>query len=67
MKVRYSREHVRECIALAMILGTLMGYWFGTRAGDAGLFETAGVLLVFYVASIVGGSRIDKRHAEREG
>jgi hypothetical protein len=65
MSIRHGKEHLRESIALATILGMLLGYWFGVRASGAGFQETASVLAGAYVASIMGGSWIDRRHAVR--
>ncbi len=66
MKVRYSREHVRESVAYAATVSALIGIWIGARASEASLIEAAAVVALAIAAQVVGFSVIDKRHAESE-
>lgn len=63
MKVRYSREHVRESVAYAATVAALIGLWIGARASDASLIEAGAVVALAIAAQTVGFSAIDKRHS----
>lgn len=62
MKVRYSRERVRE-VAYAATVAALIGLWIGARASDESLIESGVMVALAIVGQVVGFPLIDKRHA----
>lgn len=67
MEVRYSRQHVRESVALAMVVGVAWGLWLGARMEHAGVLEAGAAFVAMVVTYSVGFSRIDKRHSVPSG
>ncbi len=61
MEYEYNKKHVQASVVAASALGTLLGFWLGSRAGTAGILEGIGVFVFLVFAATVVFSRIDEK------
>jgi len=65
MKLLYNRKHLHVSVGTALLIGMALGVWIGARIKEAGLFESALVLVSFVAVSHISMAIVDKHYLPR--